>query len=168
MATDSTDMLPSFFWGNSPNVNQQLRQRIALQMMGQGKGKGYPKNIGEGLTAIGDSLGDIGMARMLERGDLGQQAAAQRDAASLMGGDQPAAYAPPDRAVTPPPAAADTSAVLPQQPAARVPLGIGGFGQRYQIARETIVCVGHFAVDDQEVRFCTHLQDKASWFLPFN
>ena len=29
-------------------------------------------------------------------------------------------------------------------------------------------CVIHFAVDDQEVRFCTHLKDKASWFLPFN
>ncbi|KAF0099883.1 MAG: helicase type I site-specific restriction-modification system restriction subunit [bacterium] len=29
-------------------------------------------------------------------------------------------------------------------------------------------CVVHFAVDDSEVRFCTHLQGKASWFLPFN
>ncbi len=26
----------------------------------------------------------------------------------------------------------------------------------------------HFAVDDHEVRFCTHLKGKASWFLPFN
>ncbi len=29
-------------------------------------------------------------------------------------------------------------------------------------------CVAHFAVDDNEVYFCTHLQGKASWFLPFN
>ena len=29
-------------------------------------------------------------------------------------------------------------------------------------------CVVHFAVDDQEVRFCTHLKGKGSWFLPFN
>jgi len=29
-------------------------------------------------------------------------------------------------------------------------------------------CIAHFAVDDQEVRFCTHLQGKESWFLPFN
>jgi type I restriction enzyme, R subunit len=29
-------------------------------------------------------------------------------------------------------------------------------------------CLVHFAVDDQEVRFCTHLQAGASWFLPFN
>ncbi len=29
-------------------------------------------------------------------------------------------------------------------------------------------CVAHFAVDDSEVRFCTHLKGRASWFLPFN
>jgi len=29
-------------------------------------------------------------------------------------------------------------------------------------------CVVHFAVDDQEVRFCTELKGKDSWFLPFN
>ena len=29
-------------------------------------------------------------------------------------------------------------------------------------------CVVHFAVDDHEVRFCTHLKGKDSWFLPFN
>ena len=29
-------------------------------------------------------------------------------------------------------------------------------------------CLAHFAVDDSEVRFCTELKGKASWFLPFN
>lgn len=29
-------------------------------------------------------------------------------------------------------------------------------------------CMVHFAVDDNEVRFCTHLKGKNSWFLPFN
>jgi type I restriction enzyme, R subunit len=29
-------------------------------------------------------------------------------------------------------------------------------------------CLVHFAVDEQEVSFCTHLQGKASEFLPFN
>ena len=29
-------------------------------------------------------------------------------------------------------------------------------------------CVAHFAVDDNEVYFCTNLRGKASWFLPFN
>jgi type I restriction enzyme R subunit len=29
-------------------------------------------------------------------------------------------------------------------------------------------CIAHLAIDDQEVRFCTHLRGKGSWFLPFN
>ena len=29
-------------------------------------------------------------------------------------------------------------------------------------------CIAHFALDDKEARFCTHLKGKASWFLPFN
>ena len=29
-------------------------------------------------------------------------------------------------------------------------------------------CLAHFAVDDHEVWFCTHLRGKSSWFLPFN
>ncbi len=29
-------------------------------------------------------------------------------------------------------------------------------------------CLVHFAVDDHEVRMCTKLDGKASWFLPFN
>jgi hypothetical protein len=41
-----------------------LRQRMALAMMSQQKG--YPKNLGEGLTEVGRSLGDIGMMRRLE------------------------------------------------------------------------------------------------------
>ena len=29
-------------------------------------------------------------------------------------------------------------------------------------------CLAHFAVDENEVRFCTHLRGRESWFLPFN
>ena len=29
-------------------------------------------------------------------------------------------------------------------------------------------CVAHFAADEAEARFCTHLEGKKSWFLPFN
>ncbi|MCY4373980.1 MAG: type I restriction endonuclease, partial [Spirochaetaceae bacterium] len=29
-------------------------------------------------------------------------------------------------------------------------------------------CVAHFALDENEIRFCTHLSGKSSWFLPFN
>ena len=44
--------------------------------------------------------------------------------------------------------------------------------QRDRDSRERLFefgrCVVHFAVDDHEVRFCTHLKGRASWFLPFN
>ena len=29
-------------------------------------------------------------------------------------------------------------------------------------------CLAHFAVDEDQVHFCTHLRGKGSWFLPFN
>ena len=29
-------------------------------------------------------------------------------------------------------------------------------------------CIAHFALDDQQARFCTHLRGKQSWFLPFD
>ena len=29
-------------------------------------------------------------------------------------------------------------------------------------------CIAHFAIDENEVRFCTHHTGKTSWFLPFN
>jgi type I restriction enzyme R subunit len=29
-------------------------------------------------------------------------------------------------------------------------------------------CIAHFAVDDDQAYFCTHLKGKSSWFLPFN
>ena len=44
--------------------------------------------------------------------------------------------------------------------------------RKYRNPREKLFelgrCVAHFAVDEAEVRFCTHLRGKASWFLPFN
>jgi type I restriction enzyme R subunit len=29
-------------------------------------------------------------------------------------------------------------------------------------------CIAHFAIDDEEIQFCTKLEGKDSWFLPFN
>ena len=44
--------------------------------------------------------------------------------------------------------------------------------KRDRSAREKLFefgrCLAHFAVDDHEIRFCTHLRGKDSWFLPFN
>ena len=64
--------------------------------MGQGKGKGYPKNIGEGLTAIGDSIGDLGMMRRLEQGDLASRRGRKRKrgAASPLCGERQTRWRP--------------------------------------------------------------------------
>ena len=63
--------LSSFFFQNDPNINAELRKRIALQMMAsQGK---FPKTIGEGLSAIGDAIGDRGIAYQLGQQDLAMQ-----------------------------------------------------------------------------------------------
>jgi hypothetical protein len=143
MATDAQDTTTNpltalqgyLLWGNDPNVNQTIRQRIALQMMASSK-RAAPKNIGEGLTAIGDSLGEIGMARRLEQGDLAQQAAAKAAVGNLYGprvaeGDTDAAppvktaSAPPADVVpdvqTPPVAPPAQVATAPMPPVAPVP-----------------------------------------------
>jgi hypothetical protein len=79
---------------NDPRVNQALRQRIALQLM-LGKGKGYPKNIGEGLSAIGEAIGDRGLARMLEQSDIAAQGV-EPPAAAAVAPAQKVSYAPAD------------------------------------------------------------------------
>src|SRR4051812_15680777 len=71
------------FFGNDTSGGggfqaMEMRRKMALQLMAQGQKKGYPKNIGEGLTAIGDSLGEIGMMRRLEA----QEAAYEKRAAA--------------------------------------------------------------------------------------
>ena len=83
-----------FFPGEDKNVPQALRQKIALAMLMQKKA--YPKNLGEGLSAIGDSLGDIGTMRRLEA-DAAAGEAAATDAEKRLAG--PLAYGPDDDTV---------------------------------------------------------------------
>lgn len=57
-----------FFPGdvNDPRVNPEVRKRIALQLMA--RQRAVPKNIGEGINAIGEAIGDVRMQnRMLEQ-----------------------------------------------------------------------------------------------------
>jgi hypothetical protein len=112
---------------NDPRVNPQLRQRIALAMMA--RDRKFPKNIGEGLSAIGDAIGDRRLAASLEQSDLAQQDAAQRLASG--GGDTSAAAAPAGQtpgyatpggtAATPPAVAAINAAAPITPPVAPVP-----------------------------------------------
>jgi hypothetical protein len=100
---DNTNPLSFIFNGNDPNVNQQLRQRIALAMMS--KQKRYPRNLGEGLSAIGDSLGEMGTMRQLLEADKAATASGNARADELLGtppGEPPAGGAPARAAYTPP------------------------------------------------------------------
>jgi hypothetical protein len=100
------DNLTSAFDGSDPASYQQLllRQRIADTMLKQGQRKGYPKNLGEGLTAIGDSLGEIGMMRQMMAAQKAIEG--RRPAAAPLPGPQASADAPAvrtaDAGYTPP------------------------------------------------------------------
>ena len=115
-----------FFSGdkNDPRVNPQLRQRIALALMA--RGTKYPKTFGEGLSAIGDAIGDRALMKQLMDADVAQQGVSPPGAP--VAPIQPPGYAPPsdtaaeapavgaiNRAITPPPAPAP-AAVPPQAP----------------------------------------------------
>ena len=58
MSNTWTNPLASFFFAgkDDKNVPQALRQKIALAMLMQKRAA--PQNFGEGLSAIGDALGD--------------------------------------------------------------------------------------------------------------
>ena len=43
-----------------------MRQKVALALMARDR-KGYPKTFGEGLTAVGDALAEVGQTRSAER-----------------------------------------------------------------------------------------------------
>jgi hypothetical protein len=108
-----------FFPGtvSDPSVNYQLRQKIALAMLSAKKG--YPTTLGQGLTAIGDALGDRALMRQLEQADVAAQQEAMGTPAAP-GAPQPTgAYTPgdvtrgaADGGDTTPPARAET----PQRP----------------------------------------------------
>ena len=100
MADNPLAGLQSFFFAGDkadPRVNQGLRQRIALAMM-QRQSK-FPKTLGEGLSAIGDAIGERGLTNSLLSGDLAQQDAAAKTAAGILGGARPV---PPRRRSGPP------------------------------------------------------------------
>jgi hypothetical protein len=72
----------------------EARRKIALQLMANRQRKGYPKTLGEGLTAIGDSLAEVGAVRALQQ----QEAAYQKQASAAAEGAVPGEA----RATTPP------------------------------------------------------------------
>jgi hypothetical protein len=78
--------------GQGAGVSKELRQRIALAMLAQKKK--FPTTFGEGLSAIGDSLGEIGTTRRLMADEAADFAKANTKADELLG-TQPGAPAAP-------------------------------------------------------------------------
>jgi len=57
----------------------QMRKKIALQMMMQKqKQAAPPQNVGQGLSAVGNSMGEVAMMQALQRQEEEQQAARLR------------------------------------------------------------------------------------------
>jgi hypothetical protein len=104
-----------FFANNTKDVPQALRQKIALAMLMQKRA--YPDTLGKGLSAIGDSIGDIGIMRQLERESAAAEAAgksARDDVAKTAA--SPLAYEPSDDTVAPPAEAPGPSRAPPPPP----------------------------------------------------
>ena len=112
--------------GTSPSSVQALRQKIALAMLMQ-KRKA-PANLGEGLSAIGESLGDMGVMRRLESEAAAASAQTDKDIEADRTAVTPGAISnsavPGARAEseTPPP----TSSVASSTPVFRPPRGTVG------------------------------------------
>jgi len=107
------DPLGYFFSGTDPaanNANFILRQKIAMSLLA-GK-KGYPNTLGQGLTALGDAIGNLRLRRQMEQDDV----AAQREA---MGTPGAPATPQPQAAYTPGDATRSAADEQPAQPPAR-------------------------------------------------
>ena len=82
-----------FFFANEPGANLKMREKIALAQMMQKSTA--PKNLGEGIYSIGDSISDAIMARQLQQQDRDAQlAAAKLGAPADPSAITPVSYAP--------------------------------------------------------------------------
>jgi hypothetical protein len=124
---DNANPLSFLINQNDPNVNMQLRQRLALALLSRNKGAA-PKNIGEGIFSAANSITDA----LVERGVLGQDAAAQAAGAKTgaelstqlpppVGSDQPVPAVPPPAPPPRPTASPQARAFTAPGPVANAP-----------------------------------------------
>jgi hypothetical protein len=83
--------------------SMEARRRIALQLLANSR-KGYPKTVGEGLTAIGDAIGDRAVLNQLAQQESAYQQAATAGIPGMV---------PPEARTTPGPVSATEPATPP-------------------------------------------------------
>jgi hypothetical protein len=100
------------FGGNTGLTYEQLKRRRAVAAALAAQRRGYPKTVGEGLTYLGESIGDTLAERRLDAAEQELQGRRER----LMGG-VPGMGAPPSAAplAIPPAAPRPPTSVRPQQ-----------------------------------------------------
>jgi hypothetical protein len=108
-----SDTYDSNIFGGSTGLSyEDLKRRRAIAQALAAKEHGYPKNIGEGIFSLGQSVGDILSERGLKQDELKQRVAEER----LINTPPPVGYTPATTAPT-----AATSIALPAGPASRPP-----------------------------------------------
>jgi hypothetical protein len=89
------------FFGNEPTSYESLKHRRKIAEALAAQKRGFPKNVGEGLTYLGESIGEAGLNYRLRQAEL---ADSQRVA-----GASDSLRSPGAGTVSPPPAAATTT-----------------------------------------------------------
>ena len=120
------DAVSYIFGGNTGLTYEQLKRRRAVALALASQRRGYPKTVGEGMTYLGESIGDMLAERRLDAAEKGYLAKQSATLAGLMPGAPsaapvsaparpgaaptpiipPAAPRPPSAPVRPPPAPA--------------------------------------------------------------
>ena len=145
---DPLASLKGFFFANDtndPRVNSKLRERIAYQMM-QNR-RPYPKTVGEGLSAIGDAIGQRGLMDRLAQADIAERQAAPGLVAGI--GGAPPAVAPPPAA----PAAAPPVVVPPTTPTSYAPTETSSTAAGAPAAQSRSIPVADIPVEDGGYNF---------------
>lgn len=81
------------FFANPPATSamsypaMEARRKIALQLIANSGKKGYPKTLGEGLSAIGDAIGERSAMRALQQQEAAYQQQAVKAAAGAVPGE---------------------------------------------------------------------------------
>jgi hypothetical protein len=126
------DPFSYIFGGNTGLSYEELKRRRAIATALAGQKKGFPKNTGEGLTYLGESIGEAGLnwrLAQMEKAQKEAEASIPTGGAKLSGEPVPMAgppgsrYTPPPAVTTTPPGGAERP-VTPPAPRAEADTGV--------------------------------------------